>query len=78
MYKITFKKNKIINMIFGFILGILFASTGVFAATVLSGRLVGYDNSNSKLGATTVQDAIDEVYKMSKTNCPKGYICQKK
>ena len=55
------KKN--IKLIIGFILGaIMFTSLGVCAATLINGKEVKYDNTNSKLSSTNVQDAIDELY----------------
>ena len=36
--------------------------TGVYAATVILGSNVVYDNASSKLTSTNVQDAIDELY----------------
>ena len=48
--------------IIGFILGLLVMGTGVYAATVILGSNVVYDNASSKLTSTNVQDAIDELY----------------
>ena len=59
------KNNK--KFIIGFILGvIIFTSIGVCAATLINSREVIYDNTNSKLESSNVQDAIDELYKNSK------------
>ena len=44
-----------------FILGIIVAGGGVYAATVVSGSTVTYDNSTSGLSSTNVQDAVDEL-----------------
>lgn len=59
----------IVHNLFGLIIGILIAGTTVYAATVISGSSISYDNSSSKLEATNVQDALDEL--TSKTyKCP--------
>ena len=58
------KDNK--KLIIGFILGaIIFTSIGVTAATILNSREITYDNTNSKLNATNLQDAIDELDRKS-------------
>lgn len=75
------KVKKIIKFIgnntFGFILGIIVAGGTVYAATVLNSNSISYDNSNSTLSSTNVQDAIDELYEKSETHCPDGYECVK-
>ena len=49
--------------VLGFIAGaVIFGSLGVYAATVILGSNVVYDNASSKLTSTNVQDAIDELY----------------
>lgn len=49
----------------GFIIGaILFGSIGVYAATIASSSVV-YDNTNSGSSATTVKEAIDDLYTIS-------------
>ena len=49
--------------VLGFIVGaVMFGSLGVYAATVILGSNVVYDNASSKLTSTNVQDAIDELY----------------
>ncbi len=63
------------KLIVGIIIGAILAGTTVYAATIISSINVGYSNESSKLVATNVQDAIDEVYdKMTKyidtTNLP--------
>ena len=40
-----------------------------------SGKDLVYDNQKSEISATTVQDALDEIYQKF---CPDGYICVKK
>ena len=69
--------------IIGFILGLLFMGTGVYAATVIAASSVGYTD-NSSLGATNVQDAIDKLntkattkIKEAEAKCPDGYKCTK-
>ena len=55
------------NNLLGFIVGaVVFGSVGVFALTVASSS-VSYDNSKSKLNATNLQDAIDELYSKKPT-----------
>lgn len=61
-------KNKIKEIIknnykfaFMFILGIIVAGGGVYAATTISGKAITYDNSSSGLSSTNVQDAVDEL-----------------
>ena len=49
------------KFIFMFILGMIVAGGGVYAATVVSGSTVTYDNSTSGLSSTNVQDAVDEL-----------------
>lgn len=67
------KNNK--KLIIGFILGaIMFTSLGVCAATILSSREITYDNINSKLSSTNVQDAIDELYNKSKLKNRKNIV----
>ena len=57
-----FVKNNI-KVVIAFILGgIIIGTGGVYAATVLSSNDVTYSNEFSGLTATTVQDAIDEIY----------------
>jgi hypothetical protein len=58
-------KKFIMNNIIGFIMGgIIFGSVGVYAATIASSA-VSYDNSNSQLEATNVQEALDELNTMA-------------
>ena len=56
------------NNLFGFIVGALvFGGVGVaYAANVLSSN-VSYSNTNSKMGASNVSDALDELYEMAKS-----------
>ena len=53
------------KLIVGIIIGAILAGTTVYAATIISSINVGYSNESSKLVATNVQDAIDEVYDKS-------------
>ena len=47
----------------GFIIGsILFGTLGVYAVTYFPGLNTTYDNSNSGMTSTNVQDALDELY----------------
>ena len=52
-----------IKVLIAFILGAVIFGTTVYATTVLSSGDVSYNNTSSGLTATTVQGAIDEVYK---------------
>ena len=68
-------KNKIKEIIknnykfaFMFILGIIVAGGGVYAATNISGGAITYDNSSSGLLSTNVQDAVDELSGKADTN----------
>ncbi len=58
-----FKQNSKI-MIF-FILGLVLAGSGVYAATTIAGSNITYSNSKSGLSSTNVQNAIDELYEKS-------------
>ena len=72
------KKEKSYNskILVGIILGILLSLVGVKAASnTEKGTNLLYNNSNSGLSSTNVQDAIDEVYNNS--FCPSGYVCVK-
>ena len=56
-----FKNN--LKLLMGIIIGaVIFGSLGVYATTVILGSNILYDNANSKLTSTNVQDAIDELY----------------
>lgn len=72
-------KKKFLSNIFYFILGgIVFTCATVFAANLILGSEVIYDNSNSKLSSENVNDAIDELYSLvSNSGCPEGYKCKK-
>ena len=59
--KKTLKNNY--KFVLGIIVGAVIFGTTVYATTVLSSSDVSYSNTSSSLTATTVQGAIDEVYK---------------
>ena len=80
--KNKFKKNY--KFILGTIFGVIISASSVFAASVLTGDKIPYDNTNSKLSSTNVKEAIDEVntkatkkVEEAKASCPDGYICSK-
>ena len=50
------------KFLIGVIVGLLLSGTGVYAANTIYSKNVTYDNSNSGLSATNVQDALDETY----------------
>ena len=50
------------KFIIGFMFGLIVASSSVYAANTIYSKNVTYDNSNSGLSATNVQDALDEAY----------------
>ena len=50
------------KFLIGVIVGLLLSATGVYAANTIYSKNVIYDNSNSGLSATNVQDALDETY----------------
>ena len=64
------------KLVLGMIIGIVLASTTVYAATILfASDSVSYSNTNSGLTSTNVQGALDELYtkantcKYSASNC---------
>lgn len=71
------------KIIIGIIIGVIFGSIVVYAATVIAASSVGYSD-NASLGATNVQDAIDKLntkatikIKEAEAKCPDGYKCNK-
>ena len=54
------KKNY--KLVVAFLIGVLLAGTGVYAATYINAENVSYTNTTSGLSATNVQDALDEAY----------------
>ena len=74
MKKISkFIKNNY-KFLIGVIVGLLLSGTGVYAANTIYSKNVTYDNSNSGLSATNVQDALDETY----TKCFPPVLATKK
>ena len=70
------KNKKNYKFIIGALLGIIVPIIGAYAVSYIgSGSDLTYDNSNSGLESTNVQDALDELYKYK--DCPKGYSCEK-
>ena len=61
-----------IKTILAFILGILITSSSVYTLNQIASANVSYDNTSSKLNATNVKDAIDELNE----KVPK--VCEKK
>ena len=55
-----FRKNS--RFIIGIFIGLILASTSVYAANTIYSKNVTYDNSSSCLISSNVQDAIDELY----------------
>ncbi len=51
----------------------IIVGSGITYAAIINSSEVGYDNSNSSLSATTVQEALDELYEKSE-NCSKSNI----
>lgn len=67
--KAIFKNN--IKIVIGFTIGLLIAGASVYAATIyFASSEVSYDDTkvSGTLGASTVQDALDELYDKAK-NC---------
>ena len=58
--KKLFQNNS--KFILGIFVGIILSTTTVYAANTIYSKNVTYDNSNSGLSATNVQDALDETY----------------
>lgn len=54
--------NPKVNFVTGLMMGLIIMATGVYAATLVNSKNVTYDNSNSTLSSTNVQDALDELY----------------
>ena len=70
MFKLLRKifKNSRVNFLTGIMVGIVIAASGVYAATLVNSKNVTYNNANSTLSSTNVQDALDELYKKSTSN----------
>ena len=76
----NFIKNNF-KLVVAFILGLLVAGTGVYAAGVIASKEITYED-NTSIGATNVQDAIDKLNTKATTKiteaeakCPSGKIC---
>jgi hypothetical protein len=65
-------KNALVFII-GFIIGILFFGSITYATSSILSSEVYYDNSNSTLESTTIQEAIDELY----VKYDPSYLCKK-
>ena len=64
-----------IKVVVAFVIGILVSTTGVIAATILSGTEVSY-TGNKVSGADNIQQAIDSLYTTATTSsseCRTGY-----
>ena len=59
-----FIKNNI-KVVIGIVIGTIITGATVYAATVISGSGVLYDNTSSGLTSTNVQEAIDEIHQKS-------------
>lgn len=60
--------------IFFILLGMIL-SVGVVSASKVLGSNITYDNSNSTLNSTNIQDSIDELVEKSEDFCPHKYMC---
>lgn len=69
-------KKIFLKNLFGFVIGLLVFGGVVYATVLIQGDSVTYSNSKSGLNSTKVKGAIDELYNISKTNCPEGYKCE--
>ncbi len=69
------EKTKLILLIaLVFLLG---SSTTYAVQTLYEAKEVGYDNTSSGTSNSDVQGALDELYQLSESHCPDGYICTK-
>ena len=66
------------NIIISITLAIIISAISVYATTTYigGGNILTYNNTNSGLNSTNVQDALDELYKVQQTGCPIGYTCE--
>ena len=76
-------KNKIFKLSLIIVITILLSTTIVYATTYLyNSNEVSYNNTNSSLSSTDVQDALDELYTKlddyEPVSCPSGYTCTNK
>ena len=67
-----FKKNY--KILIGILIGLIISLGGAYAATTIAGSSVTYSNSSSGLSATSVQDAIDELYNKTDIRKSKNFI----
>ena len=65
-----FKKNT--KLIFGIFIGLSLGSIGVATAMTIASKEVSYTHSLSNI--TNVQEAIEELYTLTKENTPTGHI----
>ena len=65
-----FKKNT--KLIFGIFIGLSLGSIGVATAMTIASKEVSYTHSLSNV--TNVQEAIEELYTLTKENTPTGHI----
>ena len=72
-----FMEKKNYKILIGLFIGIFISITTVYAVTYVgSASDLTYDNTNSGLKSTNVQDALVELYKYKE--CPKNFVCMKK
>ena len=62
------------NKLFIFLLGVFLTSGLVYAGSILATN-IEYDNTNSGINATNVQDAIDKLYSKANNNGGNNLIC---
>lgn len=67
------KHNKNYKLIIGLVIGFFISSTVASALYLGTAAELSYNHSNTWLTATTVQGALDELYKQK--GCPVGYAC---
>lgn len=77
------KNKKIQFLIISIAIVLLITIGGVYAATVIAAEKVSYDNTDTGMSATNMQDALDEAYNNAQTKieaakkeCPAGYKCE--
>ena len=66
------KSKLILLIVLVFLLGV---STTYAVQTLYEASEVGYDNASSGTSHTDVQGALDELYQLSESHCPDGYVC---
>ena len=70
--KITKMMKENIKVVFGIVIGLSLGSVGVFASSVIASKDVSYENTLSNVA--NVQEAIEELYTLTKENEPNGHI----